>query len=61
MNKVICDKCGSSKVIITETYRKTVPPRNDNRPSLMPPRRVTYGYKIDEFVCECGNMWEVRK
>lgn len=53
--------CGSTNVKVVDTYRKTGPPKNINKPRLMPAKKVTYGYKCDEFTCECGNIWIVKK
>lgn len=53
----ICDVCQSTNIDITKHKKITQPPKKIKH---HPNRKTTYGYCFKRYICECGNMWEVK-
>jgi len=52
-----CSICGMEAIQITKHKKITGPPPGVKKYLN---RKVTYGYFYRKYVCNCGNVWEVR-
>lgn len=54
---MICDKCKSTKVIVTECIGRGITPKNYTSTG----KRVSWKGIWQIFKCECGNEWKKLK
>jgi len=54
MKKLVCSKCGSSKITSTKKMQRIKKPKNARPTKAL----VSYGRVYYEHICDCGNTWE---